>query len=339
MTNIHAPEQPDHSTLERPGTGVVLINLGTPQAPTPRALRTYLAEFLADPRIVELPRWLWRLILHGVILRIRPRRAAKAYAKVWTERGSPLMVNSVNLTDAVAKALENHPKGVRVALAMRYGQPSINQVLSQLQAEGVDRLLVLPLYPQYSGTTTASVMDGCAQWLSQTRWIPEFQFVTSYHDQPAYIDALAQSVRQYWAEHGQAEKLLVSFHGIPQRYFDAGDPYHCHCHKTARLLAEALGLSQNDWQLAFQSRFGREPWLQPYTDKTLEKWGSSGVKSVQVICPGFAADCLETLEEIEMEGKAEFLEAGGQEFGYIPALNDHSLHVDALVDLIRDRLP
>ena len=338
MTNLHAPKQPDHGPLVRLGVGVVLINLGTPEAPNPKALRTYLAEFLADPRIVELPRWLWWLILHGVILRIRPRRAAKAYAKVWTDAGSPLMANSNQLTQAVGQKLETETPGIRVALAMRYGNPSINDVLNEMTQAGVGRLIVLPLYPQYSGTTTASVMDGCAGWLGRTRWIPDFQFITSYHDHPGYIEALAQSVRDYWQEHGQAERLLVSFHGIPQRYFDSGDPYHCHCHKTARLLAEALNLKDDQWQVAFQSRFGREPWLQPYTDKTLELWAESGVKSVQVICPGFAADCLETLEEIEMEGKAEFLEAGGQEFGYIPALNADPLHVDAVVDLIRARL-
>lgn len=336
MTNAHAPAQPDHGPLERVKTGIVLVNLGTPQAPTPKALRTYLAEFLADRRIIELPRWLWRLILHGVILRIRPARAAKAYAKVWTKGGSPLMVNSVALTDAVAKQLTTD--NTRVALAMRYGQPSIHDVFTEMAEQGVNRLVVLPLYPQYSGTTTASVMDGCTNWLAQTRWIPEFHLITSYHDQPAYIEALAQSVKQYWAEHGQAERLLVSFHGIPQRYFDAGDPYHCHCHKTARLLAEALGLAEDQWQLAFQSRFGREPWLQPYADKTLEAWGKGGVKSVQVICPGFAADCLETLEEIALEGKELFCEAGGDEFGYIPALNAQPAHVDALVQLVRDRL-
>ncbi len=316
-------------------TGVLLTNLGTPDEPTPTALRRYLAEFLSDPRVVEAPRWLWWLVLHGVILRIRPRRVAKAYAGVWSEQGSPLLAISKRQAAAVQARLGDD---VPVALGMRYGNPSLRAGLEQLRARGADHILVLPLYPQYSASTSASTLDGVNEVLRHWRRVPDLRFISHYHDDPGYIGALAASIRDYWEEQGRRGRLLFSFHGIPQRYFDHGDPYHCECHKTARLVAETLQLESSEWALAFQSRFGREEWLKPYTDKTLIEWAQQGVEEVQVVCPGFSADCLETLEEIAVENRDNFLGAGGKRLDYIPALNDRDDHIDALVNLIRHNL-
>lgn len=327
------------SNVTSPGTpkntrhGVLLVNLGTPDAPTAPALRRYLAEFLADPRVVETPRWLWWLILHGVILRIRPGRSARAYARVWTSEGSPLMNNSRALQQALQAALEDNDAMPRVELAMRYGNPSIDDTLQGMLADGIDRLLVLPLYPQYSATTTASVFDGVANCLAGVRHVPELHMVSSYHLDPAYLRALAQSVESHWQRAGRSELLIFSFHGIPQRYADAGDPYPEECAATAAAVAQLLGLDKSQWRLCFQSRFGREPWLQPYLDITLQELAAGEVRNVAVICPGFAADCLETLEEIDMENRQRFLAAGGESFHYIPALNADPAHVDALRSL------
>ncbi len=329
-------KSPGYDHRRTAGSAVLLVNLGTPEAPTPRALRRYLGEFLADPRIVETPRWLWWLILHGIILRIRPRRSARAYAKVWTERGSPLMAFSRDLSDKLASNLtlaEQAP--VKVALAMRYGEPSISNVLRELRGAGIRRLLVIPMYPQYSATTTASVYDAVVDELRGWRWLPELRWVADYFEHPPWISAVADSIRDYWREHGQAERLLFSFHGIPKRYLINGDPYHCQCHASARLIASELGLDDSQWQLTFQSRFGREEWLRPYTDKTLEALPAQGIRNVQLVCPGFAVDCLETLEENAMENREIFLHAGGESFGYIPALNDSDAHVQALATLVR----
>ncbi len=316
-------------------TGVLLSNLGTPDAPTPQAVRRYLAEFLSDPRVVEMSPWLWQPILHGFVLRVRPRRAAHAYAKVWTDQGSPLLAISRRQSAAVQDAARAHfPGPVRVALGMRYGSPSIAQALRELHGANARRMLVLPLYPQYSASTTASTFDAVAKELRRWRWQPELRFVNHYHAEPAYIGALADSVRAHWAQQGQAERLLFSFHGLPKRYLLAGDPYHCECHETARLVAEALELPEQRWFLSFQSRFGREEWLKPYTDHTLREWAAGGVHSVDVICPGFSADCLETLEEIAMQNRALFLNAGGQHYHYVPALNDSPAHIAALIDVI-----
>jgi ferrochelatase len=323
----------EHGTPE--SLGVLMLNLGTPDAPTPTAVRRYLAEFLKDPRVVEIPRPLWWLILHGVILRVRPSRSARAYQAVWTDRGSPLLdVAQRQATGLQERLVQRFGKGLRVELGMRYGNPSVAEALGRLKQANVRRLLVLPLYPQYSGTTTASVFDAVTDELSTWRWLPELRFINHYHDNPAYISAVAESIRTAWAEHGEPERLLFSFHGIPKRYFMAGDPYHCHCHKTARMVVEQLGLAEDRWLVSFQSRVGRDEWLQPYTDETLKLWGSDGVKSVHVIAPGFSADCLETLEEIDVENRGYFLESGGESYHYIPCLNDDPAHLDMMVGLV-----
>lgn len=320
-------------------SGVLLVNLGTPDAPTADAVRRYLAEFLWDPRVVETPRWLWWLILHGVILRIRPRRVARAYQSVWTDAGSPLLAITRRQGEKLRGVLgQQHNAPVEVAIAMRYGKPSIASVLEELRKKQVRRLLVVPMYPQYSATTTASVYDAVFDVLKAWRWVPELRMVQHFHDHPDYLGALRASVEQHWQEQGRAERLLMSFHGIPKRYFMAGDPYHCECLKTGRLLAESLGLDESDYAVTFQSRFGREEWLKPYTDHTLKDWGRSGVKSVQVVCPGFSADCLETLEEIAQQNRDIFLKAGGKSFQYIPALNDSGVHIEALAAVVNEHI-
>ena len=322
-----------HDVPER--LGVLILNLGTPEAPTPTAVRRYLAEFLGDPRVVEIPRPIWWLILHGVILRIRPSRSAKAYQAVWTDRGSPLLDVARRQAAGLQERLTARFGDLaRVELGMRYGKPSVAEALGRLKAAQVRRLLVLPLYPQYSATTTASTFDAVTNELSTWRWLPEIRFINHYHDEPAYIDALVGSIRRAWAEHGQPERLLFSFHGIPKRYFMAGDPYHCHCHKTARMVAAELALDDDQWLVAFQSRVGRDEWLQPYTDETLKLWGADGVQSVHVIAPGFSADCLETLEEIDVENRGYFVAAGGGSYDYIPCLNDDPAHLDMLAGLV-----
>ncbi|WP_455235070.1 ferrochelatase [Thiogranum longum] len=331
----HYRGDPDYRHDQLPCTGVLMVNLGTPEAATPKAVRRYLGEFLWDPRLVEMPRPLWWLILHGVILRLRPAKVAKAYQTVWTEDGSPLLSISRRQVNAVGAQLRDLGAGnIEVALAMRYGQPSVDTALQALHKKGMRRLLVVPMYPQYSATTTGSVFDEVSRVLRGWRWIPELRFIQHYHDNPAYIEALANSVREYWREKGRPDCLMMSFHGIPRRYFMAGDPYFCECQKTGRLLAEKLELADEQWQLTFQSRFGREEWLQPYTDVTLRAWGKQGVARVDVVCPGFSADCLETLEEIDEQNRELFLASGGKEFHYIPALNDRVEHVDALAKLV-----
>lgn len=315
-------------------TGILLVNLGTTEAPTTDAVRRYLAEFLWDPRVVETPRPLWWLILHGVILRLRPRRVARAYQSIWTDEGSPLLVISRRLTEGLQHRLgERVGQRIEVALGMRYGQPSIDSALQTLRERGMRRLLVVPLYPQYSATTTATAFDEVTRVLQQWRWVPELRFVQHYHDHPAYIQALAASVRAHRESQERSGKLLMSFHGIPKRYFLAGDPYFCECRKTGRLLAEALELGEDDWDLAFQSRVGREEWLKPYTDKLLASWGKQKLEHVDVICPGFSVDCLETLEEIAEQDRELFESRGGGSYAYIPALNDSAAHLDLLVDL------
>lgn len=320
------------------GHAVVLANLGTPEAPTAAALRPWLAEFLGDPRVVEVrPRWWWRLILHGVILRVRPARSARLYRKIWTPEGSPERVYSERLCTAVADALAAGGKAApRVVLAMRYGRPALAPVLRRLQAEGVRRLLVLPLYPQYSGASTGSVLDAAADAVKALRWPPELRVVNDYHAHPAWLDALAASIRAFWAEHGRGERLLLSYHGIPQRYADAGDPYPEQCLATSRALAARLELDPGQVLTSFQSRFGREPWLQPYTDALVRALPGQGVRRLDVACPGFAVDCLETLEEIALRNAAWFAEAGGEALRYIPALNASPGHARALAALIRD---
>jgi ferrochelatase len=314
--------------------GILVTNLGTPDAPETAPLRRYLGEFLWDPRVVEVPRPLWWLILHGVILRPRPSRSAEAYRSVWTDAGSPLLTCAREQAHELKERLAPRLSGpVEVALGMRYGNPSIPSALRQLHALNVTRLLVLPLYPQYSASTTGSTFDAVAAELMRWRWVPELRFIGRYHDAPGYIAALAASIREHWAEHGRGEHLLMSFHGVPRRYLDSGDPYHCQCHKTARLVAAALELEDGSWTTTFQSRFGREEWLKPYTDATVKALGQKGLKRIDVVCPGFSADCLETIEEIGEENAGYFRAAGGETLSYIPCLNTRDDHIDFLAQL------
>ncbi|MBA2490788.1 MAG: ferrochelatase [Gammaproteobacteria bacterium] len=326
---------PDYQHDAQPRAGVLLVNLGTPDAPTRKALRRYLKEFLSDPRVIEWPRPLWWLVLNGIILNIRPARSARLYQKVWTAQGSPLLVFSEQQKEALRAELTGRFSGpVEVALAMRYGNPSVAAGIEELRGKGVRRLVVLPLYPQYSATTTASTFDAVADVLKTWRWLPELRFVNHYADDDGYIEALAARIRAHWQAHGRGENLLFSFHGIPKRYLLNGDPYHCECHKTARLVAQSLELDKAAWKVCFQSRFGREEWLTPYTDDVLGELARQGTKAVDICCPGFAADCLETLDEIAGESRQVFIEAGGKRFSYIPALNDMPEHIQALADIV-----
>jgi len=326
-----------HDTVAR--TAVLLVNLGTPDAPEPAAVRRYLKEFLSDPRVVEIPRAIWLPILYGIILSVRPRKSAAKYASIWTPAGSPLRVHSEQQAMLLRGYLGSRGVDVDVVLAMRYGKPSIEQALGELRKKRAERLLVLPLYPQYSATTTATVFDAVHAVLAQTRNVPEVRWVKHFHDQPSYIEALKSNVLAFWKKFGRAQDvggtLLMSFHGVPRRSLDLGDAYHCECHKTARLLAEALHLSKDEYAVSFQSRFGRAEWLRPYTAATLQELGRKATRRVDVVCPGFVADCLETLEEIAIEGKKEFLSAGGKEFHYIACVNDTPPFIEALADLVQ----
>ncbi|HEX7012665.1 MAG TPA: ferrochelatase [Steroidobacteraceae bacterium] len=313
--------------------GVLLVNLGTPDALTVPAIRRFLAEFLWDPRVIEAPRWLWWLALHGFILRVRPSRSLHAYRQIWTDAGSPLLIHSEALTRRVA-ALLRERLPVSVALGMTYGSPSIAQALAILRREGMRRLIVLPLFPQYSGTTTASVFDRVTGELQRWRRIPELRFISGYHDEPAYIEAIAESVRRRRPRTERSSHLLFSFHGIPQRYVRAGDPYYEYCMRSARLIADKLGLAEDAWTMSFQSQVGREEWLRPYTNEWLAGAPRKGIKHVTVACPGFATDCLETLEEIAIRNRATFLEHGGETYEYVPALNEAEEHAKLLADLI-----
>ncbi|HEX6927840.1 MAG TPA: ferrochelatase [Gammaproteobacteria bacterium] len=325
-----------HDTPER--LGVLIVNLGTPDAPTPSAVRRYLRQFLSDPRVIELPH-LARWLLVRAILLTRSRRSARAYRKVWREDGSPLLHFSRRQAGALWQELGRRcPGPVSVALGMRYGNPSIPAAMESLRRENVRRLLVLPLYPQYSATTTASVFDAVAAVLERSRWLPELRFVNHYHDHEGYNRALADSIRDHWKSNGRGETLLFSFHGLPERYLRAGDPYHCECHKTARLVAEMLDLRSNEYLVTFQSRVGREKWLQPYTADTVASLARDGVKTVDVICPGFSTDCLETLEEIVLQNGEIFRASGGASLRYIPALNDRDDHIRFLADLVMKHL-
>jgi ferrochelatase len=327
----------NHGESER--LGVLVTNLGTPDAPTTPALRRYLAEFLTDPRVVELPRPLWWIILHGFILRIRPKRSAKSYRSIWQPEGSPLLTHTAKQAEGIRKALApKYGSNLVVGFAMRYGNPSIPKVLDEMQQQGVRKLLVLPLYPQYSASTSASTFDAIAQDFARRRWLPDFRFVSHYADFPPYIEAMAKHIETHWSNHGRHQKLILSYHGVPLKYLIKGDPYHCECHKTSRLLAARLGLGEDDYMTTFQSRFGKEEWLKPYTDQTLKSLPDSSTKSVDIFCPGFSSDCLETIEEINVENRGYFMAAGGQAFSYIPALNDTPAHIAALTELIEANL-
>jgi len=330
--------EPAFSHGQAPRTAVVLCNLGTPDEPTAPALRRYLAEFLGDHRVVEIPKAVWMLILHGIILRVRPKKSAAKYASIWTPEGSPLKVWTEKQATLLRGYLGERGHQVTVRYAMRYGNPAIPAVLDELKAEGVTRVLILSAYPQYSGTTTASVFDAVANWGLKARHLPEFRFINRYHDDLGYIDALHRKVRAHWMHNGQAEHLVMSFHGVPERTLMMGDPYHCECLKTARMLAEKLGLSKDRYTVTFQSRFGKAKWLEPYTEPTLVAMAQKGLKSVDVVCPGFTSDCLETLEEIRMEAREAFLHAGGQQFNYIDCLNDSPDWIRALTHLTEQHL-
>lgn len=329
------PEAPhDHAKPQQ--TAILLINLGTPDQPTGPALKRYLKEFLSDPRVVEIPKLVWWFILNGIILQLRPKKSAAKYAQVWTQDGSPLRVHTEKLAKLLKGSLGAAGVRVEVASAMRYGQPSVASVIDRLRAANCTRILCIPLYPQYAGSTSATALDAVYRHLTAVRNQPEIRTVRSFPDHPGYIQALEASVREHWMKHGFPEadyRLLMSFHGVPKRTFDLGDPYFCECQKTGRLLREALGLSEQQMPLCFQSRFGKAEWLRPYTAPTLADLAKSGVKRVDVICPGFVGDCLETLEEIAMEGKESFLAAGGKEFHYIPCLNERADWVKAMHDI------
>ncbi len=319
--------------------GILLTNTGSPDAPTTAALRPYLAQFLTDPRVIEYPRWLWLPLLYGVILIIRPRRSARLYRRIWTTDGSPML----SITHQQAKLIRDKLSNdidcpFELKIGMRYGKPSISLALRELRQEGIGRLLVFPLFPQYSATTIASAFDAVFAELRAWRWMPALRTIRGYHNHPAYLHALGHSILRQWQKTEPSRRLLFSFHGIPQSYAEAGDPYPRQCQETAARVAVQLGLTEDQWQVAFQSRFGPQSWLQPYTDALLEQWARDGIESVSVFCPGFAADCLETLGEIGHEARQTFLASGGKEFQYIPALNTQAEHIQALNEIILTNL-
>ena len=332
-----APEPPfNHGQQQR--TAVLYCNLGTPDAPTTPAVRRFLQEFLSDPRVVEIPRLLWLMILHGVILRTRPAKSAAKYASIWRPEGSPLKIWTEKQALLLQGWLAQRGHDVQVRYAMRYGSSSIASQLDALKAAGSTRILILPAYPQYSATSTASLFDAVYAWAGRVRTLPELRFVNHYHDDPRYIAALAGSIRHYWQAHGRPDQLVMSFHGVPERTLFLGDPYHCECLKTARLLAGQLGLAQELYKVTFQSRLGRAKWLQPYTEPSLIAMAKAGVSRVDVVCPAFTSDCLETLEEINIEGRTAFLQAGGKEFHYIACLNDDPAWITALCEITQQHL-
>lgn len=324
-----------------PSLGVLLANTGTPDAPTAKAVRRFLAQFLADPRIIEMPRWFWLPLLHGIILNTRPRRSARLYQRVWDERGSPLLYHTQDLAENLEAELRaRFPEAsLNVAVGMRYGNPSIKEALRELREKGATHLIILPLFPQYSSTTSGTIIEAVFDELKRWRRMPSVQTISDYHDHPAYISAVAGSIKEHWEQSQKSEKILLSFHGIPKDYVAKGDPYEMQCRRTAELLADQLSLSEDEWLMTFQSRFGRGEWLQPYTSKTLEKLGAENLSKLDVILPGFAVDSLETLYEIKEEGFETFQEAGGGDYDYILALNDSSTHVKALTQIILDVLP
>jgi ferrochelatase len=332
---LTSPE-PDYRQGTPSRTGVLLINLGTPDAPTAQALRPYLKQFLSNPRVVEFPRWAWWLILNVVILNIRPKKSAEKYAQIWMPEGSPLKVHTARQTQLLRDALAEHLEPLTtpiVEYAMSIGNPSIAEILGRMRQHHCERILVLPLYPQYASSSTASAFDEVFAQLGTMRNTPAVRTVKHYHEHPGYIAALAQNVRDYWLKTGRPDKLVMSFHGVPRYTLEKGDPYYHECQKTGRLMAEALELNESEYQICFQSRFGRAEWLTPYTAVTLEQLGRQSMRRVDVVCPGFVSDCLETLEEIAMEGKAIFTKAGGHEFHYIPCLNERGDWIQALADI------
>jgi ferrochelatase len=342
MTRTYSAPHQDADSLfhnkdasPRPVTGVLLVNLGTPDAPTTPAVRRYLAEFLSDPRVIEIPALVWKLILHGIILRVRPKKSAALYQSIWTDEGSPLLAISKRQQAAIQEQLGSD---ISVKLGMRYGNPSIASALREFRAAGIRRIIILPLYPQYAAPTTGSVFDAVARELMTWRWVPELDFINGYLDNPLYIDSLARSIQDHIDVQGLPQKIIFSYHGMPKRNLDLGDPYYCFCMKTTRLVVEKLALDKSLCMSTFQSRFGYAEWLQPYTDKTLEALPASGIKHIAIVSPAFSADCLETLEELAEQNREIFLHNGGEAYHYIPALNDRDDHIRALVDVIRQKL-
>ncbi len=335
----YRPEPPWAHTAEL-RDGVLLVNLGSPAAPTAAAVRRYLAEFLADPRVVEIPRAVWLPVLYGIVLTVRPARSAHKYAQIWTEEGSPLTVHTRRQTAllAGAPALRRAGAAPQLEYAMRYGEPSIASALDRLRASGCDRIVVVPLYPQYAASTTAAVHDAVGAWVARTRNVPELRLVRHFHDHAGYVGALAAGVRRHWEANGRSSMLVMSFHGLPRASLEKGDPYFCECQKTARLLAEALGLGDAEWRLTFQSRFGPAEWLAPYTQPTLVELARAGSKRVDVVCPGFVADCLETLEEIGITAREAFRGAGGETLYLLPCLNESPEWIDALAAIVLEQL-
>jgi ferrochelatase len=332
-------KEPQHTHGTVPTSAVILVNLGTPDAPTRKAVRRYLKEFLSDPRVVEIPRLVWWCILHLIILPFRSGQSAKKYATVWTKEGSPLKVHTQAQANLLhAQLAERGHANVKVAMVMRYGSPSLPEVLDQMKASGVDRIAILPAYPQYSGTTTGSIYDAVFAHYRNVRNVPELRMVKHYHDDEGYIGALCKSIEAHWDAHGRSDKLVMSFHGVPKRTLMLGDPYHCECHKTARLVATRLRLAPHEYMVTFQSRFGKAEWLQPYTAPTLVALAQGGLQRVDLICPGFTSDCLETLEEISLEAKHDFLAAGGKTFHYIPCLNASPHWITGLAEIAEQHM-
>ena len=319
-------------------TGVLLTNLGTPDEPTTPSLKKYLRQFLSDGRVIETPKAIWWLILNGIILNTRPAKSAKNYKSVWTEEGSPLLLYTKKQKELIKSHLDKKYSNLVFDIGMRYGNPSIKKGLNNLRNQNCDRIVVLPLYPQYCAATTGSTFDAVSEELQQWRWVPSLRFIGSYYDQPLYIKALRNSIEDFWSKNKKPSKLIFSYHGIPKKYLDKGDPYHCFCRKTTRLVAEEMKLPEGSYMTTFQSRFGPAEWLQPYTDKTIEGLAKDGVENIHVISPAFSSDCLETIEELNEENREIFMENGGKEFGYIPCLNDREDHINLLTSLLENEL-
>ena len=325
-----------HGTKER--LGILLTNLGTPDEPNKKFLKIYLKEFLSDPRVIEGPKLIWQIILRLIILNLRPQKVAKLYKSVWTKKGGPLLVMLKKQKKGIEKILKRKLKNAHIEVGMRYGNPSLKNGLEKLREKKCRRILILPLYPQYCAATTGSTFDKITETLRKWRWIPEIRFINNYFDNPFYINCLVESIKNNWKKNRKTQKLIFSYHGIPKKYLLKGDPYHCFCQKTTRLVAEKMKLKEEEYMTTFQSRFGPDEWLQPYTDKTLEELPAKGIKKIHIISPGFSSDCLETLEELGVENKDNFLKAGGNEYYYIKCLNDNSNHLKMLSDLILNHI-
>ncbi|MDA7564053.1 ferrochelatase [Pelagibacteraceae bacterium] len=318
--------------------GVLLSNLGTPDKPKRKELKVYLKEFLSDPRVIETPKLIWQIILNGIILNTRPQKSAKNYQKVWTDEGSPLLVILNKQKKLTEDLLKKENLEIEFAIGMRYGNPSIEKGLDELRQKHCNKIIVLPMYPHYCAATTGSTFDAVTNTMQKWRWVPSLRFISTYHDHPHYIKALANSIQQHWDKHGKPDKILFSYHGIPKKYFTNGDPYHCLCSKTTRLVREEMGLLEEFAMTTFQSRFGPEEWLQPYTDKTVEKLAKENTEHLQIIAPGFSSDCLETIEELDGENREIFEEHGGKKFSYIPCLNEQPDHINLIAHLIKNEL-